>query len=258
MFFDADRILEKLGLDDPTVDWAEFGCGYGTFTVAAAARTRGTVFAIDIEPAMIAATERKAQAAGVSNVRTVLRDFVGSGTGLADNSVGYAMLFNILHAANPVGMLREAHRILRPGGKVGVIHWNYDATTPRGPDLSIRPRPEQCQAWVAEAGFRIELPPISLPPYHYGLVGVAFLTSPPFAEAVAKTGLGRPICPWAERMNWQKKRPMRGSIGILRPGESGRGEAATPQQPGSHPPFSLIPQFLLLARAGIQSCQHPV
>ena len=170
-FFDAGRILTQLGFDDPKADLVELGCGYGTFTVAAAARTRGTVFALDIEPAMITATERKAQAAGLGNVRCVLCDFVGNDTGLADNSVGYAMLFNILHAANPVGLLDEAHRILRPGGKVGVIHWNCDATTPRGPDLSIRPRPEQCQAWTREAGFDLALPLISLPPYHYGLVG---------------------------------------------------------------------------------------
>lgn len=170
-FFDVDRILTQLGFDDPKADVVEFGCGYGTFTVAAAARTRGRVFALDIEPEMIAATERKTKAAGLSNVRCVHRDFVGSGTGLADNSVAWAMLFNILHATNPVGVLREAHRILHPGGKVGVIHWNYEATTPRGPDLSIRPRPEQCQAWTREAGFDLALPLVSLPPYHYGLVG---------------------------------------------------------------------------------------
>jgi len=38
-FFDADRTLTQLGFDDPSADGAEFGCGYGTFTVAAAART---------------------------------------------------------------------------------------------------------------------------------------------------------------------------------------------------------------------------
>jgi hypothetical protein len=54
---------------------------------------------------------------------------------------------------------------------VGVIHWNYDPATPRGPDLSIRPRPEQCQAWCREAGFKLIVPLVSLPPWHYGLVG---------------------------------------------------------------------------------------
>jgi SAM-dependent methyltransferase len=170
-FFDAHGILDKLRCDEPSDDIVEFGCGYGTFTVAAATRTNGTVFALDIEPAMIEATRQKAAAAGLRNVRALLRDFVKDGTGLPDDAAGYAMLFNILHAENPVGLLREAFRVLHPGGTVGVIHWNYDPTTPRGPDLSIRPRPERCRQWLCEAGFELVVPHIELPPYHYGLAG---------------------------------------------------------------------------------------
>jgi ubiquinone/menaquinone biosynthesis C-methylase UbiE len=81
------------------------------------------------------------------------------------------MLFNILHAENPVRILQEAYRVLSPLGKVGVIHWNFDPTTPRGPSMSIRPRPEQCQEWIKLAGFELTKPHINLPPYHYGLVG---------------------------------------------------------------------------------------
>ena len=77
----------------------------------------------------------------------------------------------ILHAENPVALLREALRVLRPGGKVAVIHWTHDATTPRGPDLSIRPRPEQCRTWIQQTGFEIVMPTIALPPHHYGLLG---------------------------------------------------------------------------------------
>lgn len=170
-FFDAPAVLARLGFTDPHAEIAEFGCGYGTFTVAAAALTRGRVFAFDIEPAMIEATQVKARAAALANVRASLRDFSTHGTGLPDDSVTYTMLFNILHTEDPVGLLREAWRILRPGGCAGVIHWNYDASTPRGPDLSIRPRPEQCQAWLKEAGFELAGSLLSLPPYHYGLVG---------------------------------------------------------------------------------------
>jgi len=183
-FFDADHILTQLGFDDPNADMVEFGCGYGTFTVAAAKRTRGRVFALDIEPAMIAATEGKARSAGLRNVSCRLRDFVAEGSGLPDESVAYAMLFNILHGEKPVSLLREAFRTLRHGGKVGIIHWNYDRSTPRGPDLSIRPRPEQCQAWVREAGFALTRPLISLPPYHYGLAGQRLQLPQPTAAQI--------------------------------------------------------------------------
>lgn len=170
-FFDARHILSVLAFDDPRSDVVDFGCGYGTFTIAAARLTTGTVHALDIEPEMVSATAAKARSFGLTNVRTVQRDFVADGTGLPDASVGYAMLFNILHAEDPLRLLREVHRVLRPGGRVGVIHWVYDATTPRGPDLSIRPRPEQCQAWLQQAGFELLIPLVALPPYHYGVVG---------------------------------------------------------------------------------------
>ena len=169
-FFEPGRILTQLEFEelDRVV---EFGSGYGTFTVAAAARTKDTVVALDIEPAMVEATRRKARAMGLHNVQVVLRDFVAEGTGLAENSVSHALLFNILHTDQPMDLLREAHRVLRPGGRVGIIHWNYDANTPRGPALNIRPHPAQCQEWAREAGFELAMPFVDLPPYHYGLVG---------------------------------------------------------------------------------------
>ena len=82
----------------------------------------------------------------------------------------YAMLFNILHAERPDVLLAEAYRILSPGGILGIIHWNYDPTTPRGPSMDIRPRPEQCRDWAIKEGFRLLTPGIlNLPPYHFGM-----------------------------------------------------------------------------------------
>ncbi len=170
-FFDARHILSRLEFTGLKADVVDFGCGYGTFTIAAARLTSGTVHALDIEPEMVRATAARAESLGLTNVRTARRDFVADGTGLPDGSADYAMLFNVLHAEDPVGLLREAYRVLRRGGKVGVIHWVHDAPTPRGPDLSIRPRPEQCQAWTQTAGFELTIPFVALPPYHYGLVG---------------------------------------------------------------------------------------
>lgn len=169
-FFDAPKILSRLDCVDPRCDVVEFGCGYGTFTIPAARMTTGTVFAMDIVPTMVEDTRHKARDAGLANVTVLARDFVAEGTGLPDGCSGCALLFNILHGEHPVGLLREAFRVLHPGGRAGIIHWMYDASTPRGPDLSIRPRPDQCLAWALEAGFAPLLSPVDLPPYHYGLV----------------------------------------------------------------------------------------
>jgi SAM-dependent methyltransferase len=168
-FFDPERILDALELLAAGGDVVDFGCGYGTFSIPAAARTRGALHAIDLDPVMVEATAAEARRRGLANLRSVVRDFVADGTGLADGSVDYAMLFNLLHAEDPGALLREAHRVLAPGGRVGVIHWNHDPQTPRGPPMAIRPRPEDCRRWLAEAGFVSVSAPIALPPWHYGL-----------------------------------------------------------------------------------------
>lgn len=166
---DASGILAAFGLGAATGDAAELGCGYGTFTLPLAQRIGGTVFAIDIEPEMAAHTARRAASAGLANVRAEVRDVLADGFGRPDGSCGAALLFNILHAEEPVALLAAARAVVRPGGLVAVIHWRADVATPRGPALEIRPRPEQIVAWARQAGLAARNRPFLLPPWHYGL-----------------------------------------------------------------------------------------
>lgn len=170
-FFDPVKVLEVLGLNRGVQDLVEFGCGYGTFTLAAAGVATGTVYALDIEPVMVEVVQQKCAGADIANVQASVRDFVAKGTGLADNSMDAALLFNILHHEEPVALMKEALRVLKPNGMLAVIHWNYDPETPRGPAMEIRPRPEQSISWGREAGFHFnEQSRYDLPPYHYGLL----------------------------------------------------------------------------------------
>jgi ubiquinone/menaquinone biosynthesis C-methylase UbiE len=171
-FFDEEEVLDRMGVRDLAGDIVDLGCGYGSFAVPAARRTDGTVHAYDIEEAMVAATRRRAEALGMDNLIVVQRDLMMEGTGLPPESCEVVMAFNILHAEEPLRLLAEAWRILQPGGRVTVVHWIPDPTTPRGPALEIRPRPEQCRAWMEAVGFAAISPVIALPPYHFGLVGV--------------------------------------------------------------------------------------
>jgi ubiquinone/menaquinone biosynthesis C-methylase UbiE len=168
-FFDPYNILKTLQLNDGVVDVAEFGCGYGTFTVSAAKIISGRIYAIDIEPEMLQTTKQKAEDNGLNNVEIMLQDILLDGSGLSGKSVDYVMLFNILHADKPEELLRDAYRILRVNGKLAIIHWNYDPSTPRGPAMGIRPKPEECIEWAKVVGFTY-LKPYDLKPYHYGIV----------------------------------------------------------------------------------------
>jgi SAM-dependent methyltransferase len=158
-YFDAAGIQDALGCYRSSGDAIEFGCGYGTFTIPLARRIRDTVFTLDIDPLMVAATAARALQVGLKNIVIEQRDFVAQGCGRESGSANLVLLFNILHIEDPVSLLKEAHRVLRPGGFVGVIHWNYDERTPRGPPLDIRPQPGQCRAWGEQAdcgGFGIK------------------------------------------------------------------------------------------------------
>lgn len=166
--FDVRLILDRLNVDNRIADAVEIGCGYGTFTLPIARRIGGTLHALDFEPEMIAATRARAAADGIRNVRADLRDVLADGLGVPAGSVDAVLLFNLLHMENPVALLRVAVDALRSGGRVLAIHWRSDVATPRGPDLAIRPRPEQIASWAAAAGLRAE-PSQSLPPWHFGL-----------------------------------------------------------------------------------------
>ena len=198
-FFEPARVLQTLRLTAACGDVVDFGCGYGTFTIPAARTISGIVHALDIEPKMIEATRAKAAQERLDNVRVCLRDFVALGSGLPAAGVDYVMLFNILHAECPETLLRESARILKPRGLLAVIHWRYDPSTPRGPSMQTRPRPEQCRDWALQCGFVLLDPGIlDLPPYHYGMVfeRPAESSTGPTARPSLDTS-GRPTTPAA-------------------------------------------------------------
>ena len=163
-FFEPCGVLDALGCSDVAGDAVEFGSGYGTFTIAAAPRVSGIVYAL------VSATRARASTAHARNIAVLERDFVAEGSGRPDGSACFVMLFNILHIEDPVSLLREARRTLTVGGIAGVIHWRCDTATPRGPALEIRPRPEECRAWAEEAGLCwLSYPRLPGSPWHWGL-----------------------------------------------------------------------------------------
>jgi len=170
--FDARCILERLLAcgESGDISVAEFGCGYGTFTIPLARITSGKIHAIDIEPQLIHRLSETAKAEMIDNIVPVLRDFVADGTGLPSESVDHAMLYNILHIEDPISLLAEAFRIVRSSGSISIIHWRSDIPTPRGPSLSIRPTPERIHSWLAEVGFsEIGDEELVCSRYHFGV-----------------------------------------------------------------------------------------
>jgi len=169
-FFDVENILSELEVDDNVEKLVELGFGYGTFTIPASKKIKGNVYAYDIEDTLTKELAAKLELDNIHNVILFNKDFITEGTGLQNEEADYVMLFNILHAKESEDILKEAFRILKKNGKVGVIHWSYDASTPRGPSMSIRPKPEDLKSMLIKSGFSIIKYKINLPPYHYGIL----------------------------------------------------------------------------------------
>ena len=169
-FFDVELIFDELEINSEINDMVEVGCGYGTFTIPAAKQISRKLYGFDIEAEMIDIVKQKIKNEHIDNVILKQRDVLADTTGLAENSIDYVMLFNILHHHTPDEFLNEAYRILKPKGRIGIMHWRSDIPTPRGPDLSIRPTPEQILQWIDLKKFTIEKQAFWLPPYHYGII----------------------------------------------------------------------------------------
>jgi len=172
-FFDAGCIIETMECARTGKESiAEFGSGYGTFTIPAAMRTSGTVRAFEIEQQLVTHVQERAMSLGLTNIIVMTRDIVAEGTSIPSESVDHVMIYNLLHIEGPIGLLMEACRILRPGGTASIIHWKFDSATPRGPSMNIRPKPEQCRGWAEAAGFDFlryqDLAKCCA--YHYGLI----------------------------------------------------------------------------------------
>jgi SAM-dependent methyltransferase len=160
--FDVPLTLELLGASK-LGDVAELGCGYGTFSIPVARAISGTLFTFDIDPLMVERTRERA--AGL-RIDCQVRDVMADGFGVT--GLDAVLLFNILHCDDPVSLLRLAACAVRPGGLVLVTHWQH-GETPRGPNLDIRPEPEQIAQWASQVGL-VSGPTIDLPPWHYGLI----------------------------------------------------------------------------------------
>jgi ArsR family transcriptional regulator len=108
-----------LGLLLPRVDVADLGCGEGYLTIEAARWARRVV-GVDRSRDVLARARAMAERRGVENVIWKRGDL--ERLPLPDASVDIALLSQALHhAEQPAAALVEAHRILRPGGRVLVL-----------------------------------------------------------------------------------------------------------------------------------------
>src|SRR5262245_22671536 len=106
------------------------GAGQPAIQVAALVGPTGRVIATDVASDMLAACERRARAAGVTNVEVREADMHDL-RGIADASVDAVTLgFALMFSPDPVRVMKEIKRVLVPGGRVALCVWDEPAKNP--------------------------------------------------------------------------------------------------------------------------------
>ena len=133
----AERLLAKLGLrpGERVLDVAA-GPGTAALLAAAAVGPAGEVVATDLAPEWAEVVAERAAAAGLANV--TFRAMGAEALELPDESFDAVVCtFGLMLVPDPVQALREMRRVLRDGGRVGVVVWS---TADRVPCISVRTR----------------------------------------------------------------------------------------------------------------------
>lgn len=145
------RIIDALRIK-PGQSIADIGAGTGYFSVRLA-RGAGTptVYAVDIEPAMVSYLKGRAAKEGLSNLHAVQAASEGPNLPAAVDTILIVDTYH--HIPNRVAYFTALKRSLKPGGTLAIVDFRKDA--PSGPPPEFRFTPEQISGELAQAGFAL-------------------------------------------------------------------------------------------------------
>ena len=128
-----ERVLDLAGLKTGE-SVLDIGCGTGTLAIAASRRVgpTGQVYGIDASPEMLARAVKKARRAGVE---IALQNGVVEALPFPDGKFDAVLSTMMLHHLGPKSRLacvREARRVLKPGGRILAVDFAKPAQGKKG------------------------------------------------------------------------------------------------------------------------------
>jgi ubiquinone/menaquinone biosynthesis C-methylase UbiE len=172
-FLDPKNILKQLAVS-PGSMVADFGCGSGFFSLAFAEAVgeEGKVYSLDILPSALESVESKAKLQGLANVipeRVNLEKEGGSK--LPPESLDWVVIKDMLFQNKmKSSIVKEAHRVLKNGGKLLLLEWN-DHNSTIGPEKKLRISKEELRN-IAESQEFKEEKELLAGDFHHGAVFV--------------------------------------------------------------------------------------
>lgn len=134
----------------------------------------GVAYAVDVVKTILPAVQTKAKMRGVNNIQTVWSDLemYGATRAIRDNSLDIGFLVTVLfQSTKHADIIKEAHRMVRPGGRLVVVDWKPGAQTPVGPPAHMRVHPEAIQEICKRFAMQLQ-DTFEAGPYHWGLIFV--------------------------------------------------------------------------------------
>ncbi len=145
-----DYILEKLHMEKPGI-LVEIGAGTAFFSVAFFQKFKpDTLYACDISEVMINWIKENVSSRypGIIPVKTEEH-----AVPLEDGLANLVFMINLHHELeNPLLVVEEAFRILKPDGKIFIVDWKKKDMAD-GPPTEIRYFPEKVKEQMVNAGF---------------------------------------------------------------------------------------------------------
>ena len=167
------KIVELFGLKNGDYV-ADFGSGHGYFIIplAKSVRHEGKVFAIDIQRQMLDVTRAKSKLENLHNIECIWSDLEKpEGSKLKNEFVDLVLMTNILHQSDQKeNIIREAHRILRPNGRLALIEWEAgEENQGFGPVNEMRTSKESAMNLCLSQSFSVERE-FDAGSHHYGIL----------------------------------------------------------------------------------------
>lgn len=148
-----EKIMELLEIEEGDIV-ADLGAGNGFFTLPIAEKTKSPIFAVDIEPQMLALLKERANVAGIENIESVVSDLeeINLGNQIVNKVIVAFVLHEVPHLTKA---LEEIKRILADTGKLLILEWEA-VESEMGPPLHERIANKDLANVLKENGYKIE------------------------------------------------------------------------------------------------------
>ena len=170
-FSNPETNITALGIYEG-MNIADLGAGTGSYTIPLAEKVgeTGRVYAVEVQKDFLTNIKNAATARGFNNVEVLWGDIERlGGTKIKDGAVDAVVISNVLfQAEDKVGLIREAKRILKVGGKLLLIDWS-DSFQNLGPTPEMVITKDSARSLFEAEGFatRGEVP---VGEHHYGFI----------------------------------------------------------------------------------------